>query len=371
MDNLSDYLKYSLCGVLCVVSMILTACFALSFGSTTGSDDSQFMQIASPVILITIGVVLDLSKYIFWGASGKEKKGVFTFLAVVLMTFSWMASVAFFVSSEDKKVTDFRKETAEYTGFQTEVEFLKSTIEQKTLQSKKRLDSKFHDQWDKSEALTSDIEALSNRLKVLIKKEPSIGLEEARDSVVSIAFFHSISEVTGSNAIVVRNMFYGLLALLIEVCAFGLISLCGRKVELNSPITAHNSFVEDPALAEHITIEGNDSGKDTPSMHDEENVILDPIDDDLVAPPSPALHSGKSLTKEKIYKYSSEELRLINDIKSEEVPPVFRRIKELNYDITQTRIREILQELKIQGVLVQGARNSLVLAQKPFVVVSS
>jgi|GEM_PF-748045 len=370
MDNLSDYLKYSLCGVLCVVSMILTACFALSFGSTTGSDASKFMKIASPVILITIGVVLDLSKYIFWGASGKEKKGVFTFLAVVLMTFSWMASVAFFVSSEDKKVTDFRKETAEYIGFQTEIEFLKSTIEQKTLQSKKRLDSKFHDQWDKSEALTSDIEALSNRLKVLIKKEPSIGLEEARDSVVSIAFFHSISEVTGSNTIVVRNMFYGLLALLIEVCAFGLISLCGRKVELEPPITAHNSFV-DPVLAEHINIEGNDSCKDTLLLDDDENVILDPNDDDLVAPPSPAPYSGKSLTKEKIYKYSSEELRLINDIKSEEVPPVFRRIKELDYDITQTRIREILQELKIQGVLVQGARNSLVLAQKPFVVVSS
>jgi hypothetical protein len=43
----------------------------------------------------------------------------------------------------------------------------------------------------------------------------------------TLAFFRSLSQMIGTNEGSIRNVFYGVLDLLFEVCSFGLISICG------------------------------------------------------------------------------------------------------------------------------------------------
>jgi len=359
MSVISKCLKYFLCGVLCFVSMILTACFALSFGSVPSPEEGELYKITSILLLITIGVVLDLSKYIFWNASSKGKSAYFVSISIVLMIFSWIASVAFFVSTEDKKVSDFRKQSSEYLAYEQEIKSIKLAIDQKTLQSIKRLDSKFHEQWDKSENLTKNIDQLTSKLNNLILNEPNVGLDQAKSSMASIAFFDSISKITNLDSVSVRNLFYGLLALLIEVCALGLLTLCNGKNNYlpSSPLSAFESNIahENKYQVDH------DQKAETKNESIQSEGILVKGESSPLPFPEPI----KSWVLGPNSKFNAEELRLIEDITSSSVPPVFRRIKDLDYGITQIRIREILQELKAKGYLTHGSRNSLVLADKP------
>ncbi len=355
MKKTLGIIRYALCGVLCFVSIVLTACFALSFGSGgEGISESTTINKIYPVILITIGVVLDLSKYIFWSARDVKGKVNYTGLAVVLMAFSWMASVAFFITNEEKNVTTHRKETAEYTAYLSELKSIDSVINQKSMQSEKRLDSRFHDQWDKSEELTDSIEELYKRRMALIASESGIGLSEAQEIMVSMAFFQSISKITSVEPRSVRNSFYGALALLIELCAFGLIALC--KIEDDD---RKNEGYCDVGLEEQD------------SVRLPENIKNKGSNEKFDVKPLKTVTVGKRITGlKKPERYNAEEMKLINDIKNGKTSPIFNQLKELNYDISQAKMRKILQDLKSQGVLVSGARRSLELAKRPLSAVS-
>ncbi|MBV1870898.1 MAG: GntR family transcriptional regulator [Gammaproteobacteria bacterium] len=313
-------LKYGLCGLLCVLSMVLTACFSLSFGS--GMDgNNQWIVYGSLALLVLIGLVLDLSKYVFWSALVIDNNRIYRALAVVLMLFSWLASVAFFISSENHKMLQARINSAEYTAYIQRLSSLDRKIEDKQREFNQRINSKFHDQWDKSTALLEEIEVFSSSKVSLLLKEPDIGRISAAQSVVSMAFFNSIAHLLKLNSDSVRNGFYALLALLIEVCAFGLLSLCRKdpvavsilcsacsiKVVIETPLGRNG---EPPAL----------SGEDTDGQE-----------------------------------------KLIADIRSGKVIPVFNQLKG-HYGLSHVKIREVLKQLKADGVLVEGSRRSLELA---------
>jgi len=124
----------------------------------------------------------------------------------------------------------------------------------------------------------------------------------------------------------VRNVFYAILALLIEVCALGLIGVC-RIEKKAQPLVAPS-----PSLV-------NQSSE---QIEQTENVLLN---QDVLE------------TLE-----DAETSRLIEDIKRGSVPPVFNQIKALNYNLSQKDIRLTLQKLKDSGILKEGARRSLALA---------
>jgi hypothetical protein len=363
MDKFVDGLKLTICGVLCAVSMVLTACFALSFGSS-GSEPGSIMAVVSPLILITIGVVIDLSKYLFWGARGENASLGFAFLAVVLMIFSWMASVAFFISSEEIKLTNFRKQTAQYKAFDLELKNLDEVITQKTKQSEKRLGSSFHNQWDKSEAITQDISTLMNKRAALLLQEPAIGLNQAQQTLVSMAFFRSIASLTGLQGDTVRNAFYGALALLIEVCAFGLLSLCRKD-----PLTKLEEPFSPMALLEEIP------QKDKPERavysqtaeHEPPPALEPPVPKELTL--SAIVQNERARNKKKTLK-KNEEHRLITDIKGGKVPPIINRLKSLDYDLSQAQMKTILQALKDAGVLESAPRGRYVLSTRSLSLVS-
>jgi len=200
--------------------------------------------------------------------------------------------------------------------------------------------------------LSNDIVALEMARDQLVLGEMSIGLSDARKSMVSVAFFHSIARMTNIDVNTVRNMFYGALALLIEICAFGLISLCRTDegtilADLPSPVLIQKNKKEDAQISDHrstLPIDRNSSSSSGQTNFFKTDVT---------------------------YRHKSDELRLVNDIKSGVAPPIFNRLKELGYDVSQVRIRALLKELKDEGILVDGKRRSLVLDQHQLTIVKA
>lgn len=325
METFSRQLNYTICAILCLISMVLTGCFALNFSSINDNSSNSAFIILSPFLLIAVGITLDLSKYVFWATHNKNSHEGYKLLAVILMLFSWMASVAFFISSENEKINEYRKQTAEYLSYQSKLMYLDRTIEIKTDLLNKRLNSRFHEQWDKSETITQEIQDLQANRVNLIANEQSMGISEAYSNLVSMAFFNAIAEMLNLDRHTVRNVFYALLAFLIEVCALGLIGVCRLQQNKRtsnqppSPITRDTS----PRLP----------------TADEHNILL----------------------QNEEANENEEETRLMNDIKNGLVPPVFNQIKALNYALSQKNIKHILQTLKNTGVLKEGPRRSLVL----------
>lgn len=320
IERISD-LKYVLCCFLCFLSMVLTACFSWSFGAGIEEGSSQLKIYGALALLVLIGLVLDLSKYVFWSASAGGKNRIYRSMAIVLMLFSWLASVAFFISSEKHKLSQVRENTAEYKAYSAKLEGLTRQISGKQRQFSQRIESKFHDQWDRSDSYSVEIKALTDEQYALILKEPKIGIETAAELVSSMAFFNSVAGFLNVDVGGVRNSFYALLALLIELCAFGLLSLC----EFHS----HNARSES-------------EGCNACSM---ENFV----------------HAMDEISEVVESNVAGIEEQLIADIRSGKVAPVFNQLKG-NYDLSHVKIRTILTNLKEEGVLVAGARRSLQLA---------
>jgi len=326
LEKFTSNLKYIMCALLCLISMVLTGCFALSFSAVNSSTGNSAFILWSPILLLAVGIALDLSKYIFWAVHNMKWHQAYKLLAVILMLFSWMASVAFFITSEDEKISSYRKQTVEYLTYQTQLADLDRNIEAQNQLLNNRLSSRFHDQWDKGEIITQDIQALQQQRKALIAKEQSIGIREAYNHLVSLAFFNAIATMTNIDNNTVRNIFYAILALLIEICALGLIGVCRiEKKTLPSVVPS-------------------------PSLVLQTSEPIDQMDNSQLIQDSPEIIEN------------IETSRLIEDIKQGSVPPVFNQIKAMNYNLSQKDIRLTLQTLKETGILKEGARRSLVLA---------
>ncbi len=325
MDVLLYRLSFIICPVACLVSMVLTASFAVSFSS--GLSDSQSSAILGMLLLGTIGVILDLCKYIFWGTNSTNHRIAFKSYATILLIFSWLASVAFFVTSEEKKVNHYRKDTAEYKSYIAKLESIGDKIQQKKGIAGKRLTSEYHDQWDSSQALTQEIALLLDTKTALISTEAVVGHQQAQLQIPSMALFVSIASIVNIKASTVRIVFYGVLALLIELCSIGLISYCAERNKINDP------------TAEYTPIESDDEETDSKEPDDND-------DDD-----------EENISKDDIV---SEEERLRRDIMSGQLEPSYKKIHgHAAYRLSRRHIRDLLNNMKEEGFLEDGPRGSL------------
>lgn len=206
--------------------MLLTALFALNIGSIHSSSTLSGFSIEHYVglfLLIAIGLCIDISKYLFWFY--RKKHGLFLLLSIVLVCFSWAASVAFFAAKEKDNIRVHQTETSQYTANKIAIISLELAIAEKRKLLEKRLSSSYHNQWDKGEKLLEEINHLNNQLKEQIAFSDRIGIEEAQSQLSTSALFTMLSSLSSLSFTSVTHIIYGLLSLIIEVCALGVMSL--------------------------------------------------------------------------------------------------------------------------------------------------
>lgn len=207
--------------LLCSVSMVLTGLFAVSFSSP--GEPLGPRATFGPGLMVLIGLGIDLSKYVFWRS--RSAHIAFFTLSLLLVMFSWAASVAFFVTQEAQGIEKVRTESASYHAHRIAIDSLGQEIAAKQVLVDKRLGSRYHDQWDKGEALSREIAVLNAKLAWLVNDSTSVGREEARRKASTSAFFLRLASALHIDADVIAVITYSMLALLIEVSALGMISL--------------------------------------------------------------------------------------------------------------------------------------------------
>ena len=297
--------------VFCLVSMILTSLFALSIsGAAVDSSDAGFSSLSSVLsagLFILIGACIDSGKYLFW----VERSRNFGYLAVsiVLTLFSLLASCAFFISAEKAALYDSRLSTPEYLAFRSRIESLHDEIAYQERLIESRLNSQFHSQWAEGERNSEKLSELKESLANLIESSSEVGHEASIKIVPMADFFSALGAFTGTEMNTVRNICYGLLALLLEVSTLGAISLT-------------NSL-----RAEHP--ESNQQGE---------------------IPSEPKIKEDPDFQK--------KVARLSHDIIDGRVKPVIRRIKAANYGLDFDEIKFVLAKLYSAGLIEQDARNS-------------
>jgi len=206
--------------------MLLTALFAFNIGSIHSSTTLQYFSIEHSVglfLLIAIGLCIDISKYLFWFY--RKRHVLFLLLSVLLVCFSWAASVAFFTAKEKESIRVYQSESSQYIAHKVTIASLKSTIAEKQKLLEKRLSSNYHNQWDKGEEMLEEINSLNQTLKEHIALSDSIGIESAQSQLNTSALFMMLSSLLSLSFSSVANIVYGMLSLIVEVCALGVMSL--------------------------------------------------------------------------------------------------------------------------------------------------
>lgn len=316
--------------ILCAVSMLLTTLFAMSFAK---SSTLPFLALGSVdqlsiVIMVLVGLSLDMCKYLFWSDSSLK------FLSVTLLVFSWIASVAFFISNENGMLEVKRVMSFEYEAYQEEVDSLRKEIKRKITMVEKRFSSKFHEQWDMGESMSSEIDVASRKLKTLLKKEPYIGRIKAQNDSSTYGFFKSISSMVGGSPETVRTFFYGILALLIEVCSLGMITFHNNLKIAEQDSLNKKEEVLDNAI---VQVENTSEAIEAEHIHTE-LVVLE--------------------AKEKTLTIDERKDILKKDILEEVIPPVISKIKQAHYSLTDKYIREVIKEFRELKIIVDAPRKS-------------
>jgi len=301
--------------IFCMVSMILTSLFALSLSGLTVADMSWKGGVESTVFLavlfVLIGACIDIGKYLFWAQ--RQSGRYYGILSLALMGFSWLASCAFLVSSENSFLQEARISSPEYSALERRIESITQQITNYESLLSKRLGSSYHKQWSEGQDNTDKIAILNERLATLIEKSSTVGEVAAQQQVASSQFFSDIGRAINVSVSLVRGVGYGLLSLLLEISTLGMISLTNSlKTNSNSPKTT-------------LTV-------DTINRMDmaQQQAIL----------------------------------QLTRDILEGRIPPVLRTIKAARYGLDLDIIREVLRSLRFTGILEDDKRNSFKLSSE-------
>lgn len=137
-----------------------------------------------------------------------------------------------------------------------------------------------------------------------------MGSAQVLDSLPTQRLFVSLGQLVNTSAETARLAGFAALALLLEVCALAMISV-------SSP--ASNPCAKPGQTPETTSPEGSDKGR-------------------------------------------SERARLLRDILSGAIEPVIRKIKMAGYQLSLPEIKDLLDDLKSNGVLEDDKRNSYQLA---------
>ena len=160
------------------------------------------------------------------------------------------------------------------------------------------------------------IRELKSSLIGLIELSSSAGKDAAMNEVPITRFFSIMGRLFGVSTEMIRNLGYGLLALLLEVITLGAISLA-------------NSMRHDVLWTDKET---DDATKPEASVDDSEQ-------------------------RQRI-------VDLSNDIIRGRVQPVIRRIKAGHYKLDIDEIRQVLMNLHMAGLIEKDARNSYKLVDR-------
>ena len=298
--------------------MVLTSLFALSLSG--GSIDRLSNQEAwggsvfLAILFVLIGCCIDTGKYLFW--SQRQRSHYYGVLSLLMMGFSWLASCAFLVSSENSFLEEAQLMSVEYVATQQKIEATHRQITHYERLLENRLSSAYHKQWDEGQSNMDKMAALNESLLALTKKLSLAGKDEALHRVATTQFFTNVSQVLGSSVEWVRAAGYGLLSLLLEVSTLGMISLA-------------NSFKRDSAT-------------DSRCLECAEEELLDDLE----------RVQGRQAVAQ-----------LTEDILKGKIPPVLRKIKAAHYGVDLDEVRQVLQNLRSVGILSDDKRNSYKLAE--------
>lgn len=282
--------------------MTLTSLFALQFADVDSGDVIKNSLQTS--LLIGVGVTLDLSKYIFWRYR-KQHVG-YTLLSIGLVFFSCVASMAFLVTHQKHAEKEAQLTSPEYIAHQLQIEQLRLEIALKEQLAKQRLESRYHDQWDESHRLQSEIKQLHLNLSDLILKSNEVGVHYSKTNTNTSAFFSTVAGAMNAPYSVIVVVSYTILSVFIELCALGLIGINVKNpnnVELHSPTNTENN-----------------EGDTTSSRSDD---------------------SSETIPVEK---------KIENDILSGEAKPVVRQLIK-KYRINHSSVKKILKNMKNDGYL--------------------
>ena len=301
--------------VFCLVSMILTGLFALSLSGVSLNVLSESEGINKTVFLavlfVLIGCCIDIGKYLFWAQ--RQRSTYFVGLSLTLMTFSWLASCAFFMSSDASVLQEAQTKTGEYVALQHRIESLTQEISHHERLLDNRLNSSYHKQWEAGEGDANTIAKLRVSLNVLIERLPSAGRENAAEQVPTAQFFKQVGEVLNVSVDTARIIGYGILSLLLEVSTLGMISL----------VQVFRADMKAGGRA-------NSDGKGA-FIHNSDQLNL---------------------------AAQQAVIQLICDILSGQVPPVFRKLRAAEYGVDHSVIQQVLKNLHAIGLLEDGKRNS-------------
>ncbi len=308
--------------IFCLVSMILTGLFALSLSGVSlnvlSEPDGVNKTVFLAVLFVLIGCCIDIGKYLFW--TQRQHSIYFVVLSLTLMTFSWLASCAFFMSSEASLLQEAQTNTGEYVALQHQIESLAQEVSHHERLLDNRLNSTHHKQWEAGEGDANAIAKLRVSLNVLIERLPSTGRDNAAEQVPTAQFFKQVGEVLNVSVDTARIIGYGILSLLLEVSTLGMIS-----------------------LVQVFRVDGKEGGR---ANSDAKGTFI---------------HNSDQLN----LTAQQAVIQLICDILSGAVPPVFRKIRVENYGVDHSAVQQVLKNLHAIGVLKTGKRNSYELAEKP------
>ncbi|MGS2722151.1 hypothetical protein ACVBEJ_00250 [Porticoccus sp. GXU_MW_L64] len=229
---------------ICLISAVFTCLFAIEIGQVGKPENTLegngLSYILGTVLLVCLGVAIDACKYIFWRY---RARGVFnTVTALTLMLFSWLASCAFFFTSEVNLLSGHRDAERQVESLNHKITSLQSQAENLQRLANKRFDSAYHSQWQRAQEDVQAIADVKAQVAMHIQQKAALTSELA-PRLASRQLFTDISALLGFDSRWIRMVFYGLLGLLLEVSSLGMISL-------NTPRPKKNKTKRVPTEAE-------------------------------------------------------------------------------------------------------------------------
>jgi len=223
---------------LCAASALFTALFAAGFAGYKPGTPLTAAALLPLALPVAVGLAIDACKFKFW------PKGLpYKVLSLVLLLFSWGASVAFFIGQSEQAIAEARTHTAAYAAHAARVGALQQRIELLQQQAAQNAKSVHWARIDKATEQSEKAGELGETLAETVRNGAAVGRNEALATLPSAAFFAATGGALGLDFATVRGLFYGLLALLIEVCALAAIAA-------TQPATTEQAEPEPEAEAE-------------------------------------------------------------------------------------------------------------------------
>lgn len=303
-----------------LVSMLLTGLFAMSlsgsdFDSVIGAQDRAH-AIFMAGLFVLIGCCIDVGKYLFWVK--RQFSRYFKALSFVLMLFSWLASCAFFISSEMKLLREVQQRSPEYVAIQQEINGLQKNIAIEERLLNKRLGSSYHKQWEQAQNSAARIAGFQAEIAEKKSSLAQVGSSSASKELETTKLFIAISRTLDISLDSARTFGYAVLALLLEVSTLGMISLASAENEANSLPDSSSNEPEPQSAGDTF------------------------VDDE----------------------YRQKLAQLTFDILSGKIRPVLRAIKSADYGLSLDQVRAVLRDLHATGILDTDIRNSYKLSER-------